>query len=134
MEGTVNGVTNTSTGETWPAARGSPQYLGGQAVWKHVGVSTGESSWSLRGPVVKRGAERWAEWHKGSHTLGKLAPAGPPRPGLILMHVLLAEVREFCGASLQGAALCLRAALLSSSLSSATCPVTLGSFLHEISL
>ena len=45
---TLNGVTNTSTGETalWPV--GAPQYLGGQMVWKHVGVSTGESSWSLQ--------------------------------------------------------------------------------------
>ena len=48
VEGTVNGVTNTSTGEAslWPV--GVPQYLGGQTVWKRVGVSTGEASWRLQ--------------------------------------------------------------------------------------
>lgn len=71
---------------------------------------------------------------QGSHTLGKAGQQGPPPRPSSSVHVLLAEVREFCDASLQGAALCLRAALLSSSLGSATCPVTLGSFLHEISL
>lgn len=82
---------------------------------------------SPEGPVV-RGAECGAEWRGAATLWGELAPLWPSSS----VHVLLAEVSEFCDASLQGASLCLRTALLSSSLGSATCPVTLGSFLHEI--
>ena len=66
------------------------------------------------------------------HTLGKAGQQGPPLWPSSSVYVLLAEVSKFSDASLQGASLCFRAALLSSSLGSATCPVTLGSFLHEI--
>lgn len=76
----MNGVTNTSTGETAPRPVGAAQYLGGQTVWKHVGVSTGESSGVSRGPSSKRGAERWAEWHRAATLWGKLASRAP-RPG-----------------------------------------------------
>lgn len=93
-----------------PRGPWEPQYLGGQTVWKHVGVSTGESSWSLQGPVVREGAEALGRVAQGSHTLGKAAQQRFPARASSSVHVLLAEVREFCDASLR-AALCLRAAL-----------------------